>query len=309
MKYFKLGIALAGMAFVSIAWAQEKGAPDNHVGDGFGPPERGSAADTFGHRIFDNASGQCGFSIVDISGTGTPLTYTASGGFPAADDGGAAVTLAAPMTFYGTTVNNIVVSANGYIAMGTPNGLADEDGGDFSEDCPLPATPANAVATASRIHPFHNDLAGDGSGGTTYVEYFAVCPRASEAGVEDCTIVFWDDWGTFAGGADSYDMQAVLYHQSGLIAYQYDDPLGLLDPTTAAIGMQNAVPDDAAVYACQASVPVNGNSVCTFDPSCEGPGCLAPAEPAIPVPTSSRYGLLLLMLMLALGGTWFLRRD
>lgn len=308
MNYFKLGIAIAGIAFVSMAFAQEKGALDNYAGDGFGPPERGADADMFGHRIFDNGSGQCGYSMIDISGTGTPLTYTASSGFPAADDGGAAVTLAAPMTFYGATVNNIVVSSNGYIAMGTPNGLADEDGGDFSEDCPLPAAPGNTVSTASRIHPFHNDLAGDSSGGTTYVEYFAVCPRVSEAGSEDCTIVFWDDWSLF-GSSDTYDLQAVLYHQSGLIAYQYDDPDGLLDPTAAAIGMQNAVPDDAAVYACGATVPVDGNSVCTFDPSCDGPGCLVPEAPAVPVPTSSYYGLLLLALMLALGGFWLLRRN
>jgi hypothetical protein len=246
--------------------------------------------------------------MVDISGTGTALTYTASGTFPAADDGGAAVTLAAPMTYYGATVNEIVVSSNGYIAMGTPNGLADEDGGDFSEDCPMPATPGNTVATAARILPFHNDLAGDGSGGTTYVEYFAVCPRASEAGVEDCTIVFWDDWSLF-GSADTYDLQAVLYHQSGMIAYQYDDPNDILDPTTAAIGMQNAAADDAAMYSCAASVPVNGNSVCTFDPSCSGPGCLAPAEPPTPVPATSWYGLLMLALMLALGGVLLVRRD
>jgi len=309
MKYFKLVIAIAAMLFVSMAWAQEKGAPDGPVGEGFGPPERGMAADLFGHLIFDNASGQCGFSMIDISATGTPLTYTASGGFPAADDGGAAVTLAAPMTFYGTTVNDIVVSSNGYIAMGTTNGLADDTGGDFSEDCPMPATPDNTPSTPFRILPFHNDLAGDGSGGTTYVEYFASCPRASEAGPEDCTIVFWDDWGVFGGGGDSYDIQAILYHQSGLIAYQYDDPTGLLDPTSAAIGIQNAAGDDAAVYSCQASVPVNGNSVCTFTPSCAGPGCLVPPAPPVAVPTSSHYGLVLLALMLALGGVWLIRRH
>lgn len=309
MDYSKLSILLVAMALASIAAAQQKGAPDDPVRESFGPPERGTAADTFGHTIFDNGSGQCGFSLVDISTTGTPLTYTASGGFPAADDGGAAITLAAPITFYGTTVNDIVVSSNGYIAMDTPNGLADENGGDFSEDCPMPATPSNSPATASRILPFHDDLAGDGSGGTTYIEYFAACPRVSESGAtEDCTIILWDDWSLFSSTI-TYDLQAVLYHQSGLIVYQYDDPNGVLNPTTAAIGIQNAAADDAAIYSCQASVPINGNSVCTFDPSCDGPGCLASTEPAIAVPTTSHYGLLVLILMLSLGGVWLLRRD
>ncbi|MEM8995395.1 MAG: IPTL-CTERM sorting domain-containing protein [Acidobacteriota bacterium] len=304
-------IALAGLLLMAMpVLAQGKGEPD--------PADRtpvpflgGGPADAFGHLIFDTSSGFCASNFIDISATGTPLTFTASGIFAADDDGGAALTLAAPFNFYGTDVTDVVVSTNGYVALGTTGGLADEDGGDFNEDCPLPATPSNDFFTEARVMPFHNDLAGDGTGGSVFVEYFASCPRTSEAGEEDCTIVMWDDWGLF-GATGSYDLQAILYHQSGLMTYQYDDPGGLLDPTTAAVAIQNADATDAATYSCAAAATIDGNAVCIYTPTCSEPDCLGgglgnnPFDPNIP--TNSPVGLAVLAGLLGFFGLWLVRR-
>lgn len=293
------------------ALAQGKGEPDPPGRVSVPFPGNGTPADAFGHVIYDAASGNCSPTFIDISATGTPLTYTASGTFPAEDDGGAAVTLAQPVNFYGAMVSDIVVSSNGYIAMGTPGGLADEDGGDFSEDCPLPATPGNTVFTDSRIMPFHNDLAGDATGGITYVEYFASCPRVSEAGEEDCTIIMWDDWSLFFE-TDVFELQAIIYHQSGLIVYQYNDPTGLLDPTTAAIAMQNPGATDAATYSCAAPATIDGNAVCIYDPGCVEPGCLGGGFGEDPfdvnIPTASTLGLAILAALLGFAGLLLVRR-
>ncbi|MEM1183212.1 MAG: IPTL-CTERM sorting domain-containing protein, partial [Acidobacteriota bacterium] len=304
--------ALAGLTlFTMPVLAQGKGEPDPPGRDSVPPSAGDMPADTFGHLIFDTPSGLCANDYIDISATGTPITYTASGGFPAEDDGGAAFTLAAPFSFYGNSVTDVVISSNGYIAMGTTNGLADEDGGDFSEDCPLPATPGNDIPFDARVMPFHNDLAGDGTGGTTFVEYFASCPRASEAGEEDCTIVMWDDWGLF-GVTGSYDIEAILYHQSGLMVYQYDDPSALLDPTTAAIAIQNGDASDAATYSCAAAATLASNSVCVYNPNCIGLDCLGGAfgeDPFDPnIPTASPVGLAVLAGLLGFLGLWLVRR-
>ncbi|MEM6797044.1 MAG: hypothetical protein AAF725_23920, partial [Acidobacteriota bacterium] len=182
-----------------------------------------------------------------------------------------------------------------------------EAGGDFSEDCPLPAVPDNPPSANPRIMPFHNDLDGDGPGGTAYVEYFSDCPRPSEAGLESCTIILWDGWSVFMG-AGTYDLQAVLYHFSGLINFTYDDPAGLLDSTTAAVGIQNELADDAAVYLCAAPATLDQNAVCIFDPSCP-PGCLVPPIDPVPViPTASPMGLGALAALLAFAGLWAARR-
>ncbi|MEM6795451.1 MAG: hypothetical protein AAF725_15850 [Acidobacteriota bacterium] len=307
-----LTAALAGATLLAIPAVAQKGAPDDPNRPSIAPNGTGGGpADTFGHVIFDGSTPNCAVQMVDISGTGTPLTFTASATFPADDDGGAEVTLQEPFSFYGTSYTSVVVSTNGYITMGAT--LATESGGDFSEDCPLPAMPDNPPAANARIMPFHNDLDGDGPGGTVYVEYFAACPRASEAGAESCTIVLWDGWSIF-GGAGTYDLQAVLYHQSGLINYTYDDPTGLLDPNTGAVAIQNELADDAAVYVCAAPATIDQNAVCIYDPACVEPGCLGgggegiPTEVDVAIPTASTVGLGALAALLALAGLWVVRR-
>ncbi|MEM9558380.1 MAG: hypothetical protein AAGC60_29270 [Acidobacteriota bacterium] len=306
----RLSITLAVLAAVALLAAPAmagKGEADP-AAISQGGQDASGGPDMFGYTFFDQDEPECTFSFIDISGTGTPLSYTASGTFPAEDDGGATVTLAEPFSFYGTSVTDVVVSSNGYIAMNTTGGLADDSGGDFSEDCPLPAAPDNAPSIPFRLMPYHNDLAGDGTGGTTFVEYFAACPRVSEAGDESCTIVHWNNWGFF-GVTGSFDLQAVLYHASGLIVYQVSDPAGLADGSSTAVAIQNDAATDSLVYSCDAAGAVaDGTAVCIYNPACPTPDCLEPFNP-IEVPTQGTLGLVLLGLLLAAGGVWLVRRS
>lgn len=301
-------VAVCAALLLAPAALAEKGVDDS---TGFSGPVRASGGpDMFGYLFFDQDEAECNFDFVDISGTGTALTYTASGMFSADDDGGAEVTLAAPIDFYGTAVTNVVVSTNGYVAMGAT--LATDSGGDFSNDCPIPAVPDNPPAFPGRLMPYHDDLAADGTGGTTFVQYFADCPRAGEAGSEDCTIIHWQDWGFF-GEVDTFDLQAVLYHQSNLIVYQVDDPSGIATGVSTAIGIQDQTATDGLEYLCDNDGGIGAAAaVCYYNPSCIGLGCLggdipdSVYDPAIP--TQSPVGLLLLVLGLVGAGAWVMAR-
>ncbi|MEM1206649.1 MAG: hypothetical protein AAGN66_25665 [Acidobacteriota bacterium] len=296
------------VAVVCVVPAQAESPKGGETDSGYSAPLRASGGpDLFGYRWFDQDEPECNYAFFDISGSGTPLTFTASGTFPADDDGGAAVALPAPVDFYGTLVNQMVVSTNGYISMGAT--LGTEDGGDFSEDCPLPASPDNAVAFGSRLLPYHNDLAGDGTGGTVFYEYFTGCPRPGEAGVEDCSIVQWDDWGFF-NGTVGYDMQVVIYHGSGLFVYQYDDPGAQLDGSSTAIGLQNASAAIALEIGCDTLGAVgDGTALCIYNPNCSEPGCLAvPVVVPTDIPTAGSMGLLAMAVLLSLAGGLLIAR-
>jgi len=294
---------LATVVAVSPALAQGKG---DSTPAGMGVPARTTGGpDTFGYTFFDQAELECNANFTDISATGNVVTYTASGGFPAEDDGGAMIALGAPFNFYGTMVNSVVISSNGYIGMGAAS-LAAESGGDFSNDCPIPAVPDNPPAVNSRIMPYHDDLAGDGTMGTTYYQFFATCPRAGESGgVEACTIFQWSNWGFF-GGATGFDLEAILYHTSYEIAFEISDPGGVADGSSATIGIQDGTATDALQYQCNTAGSVAGAlTVCNFHPAFP-PGSLAAA--VLPIPTISPVGMVVLVLLLALGGVMLMMR-
>lgn len=270
------------------------------------PTRTTGGPDAFGYTFFDQDEPECTTNFVDISATGNAVTYTASAGFPAEDDGGAVVALGAPFNFYGTDVNSIVVSSNGYLGMGAADLTTDESGGDFSNDCPLPVAPDNPPAISSRIMPYHDDLAGDGTGGTTFYEFFASCPRLSGTTVADeaCTIVQWTNWGFFMGTV-GFDMQAILYHTSYVIAFEYSDPGAVADGTGATVGIQNATATDSLMYFCDTPGSITGTAtLCNFHPSFP-PG--TPQPPSI-IPTMNPIGMAALVLLLALGGVMFMAR-
>lgn len=228
------------------------------------------AVDSYGHRVVDSGDAACGLQFVDIDRSGTALNWTASGVDPAADDGGAAIALPQPFEFYGVATSTLVVSTNGYLTFDAT--LAEEDGGDFSNDAQLPAIPDNAVGRALRAMVYHDDLSGFVSGGSATWQHFALCPRSSEAlGDESCTIVQWSDWSAVAGGGD-FDFQAVLYHESFEIVFQFDPAGAALGQGT--IGIQDATAQVAAQYRPDAPIaaPV---AVCIFDPRFPAGGPLA----------------------------------
>jgi hypothetical protein len=209
-----------------------------------------SSFDSFGYQAVDSSGAQCSYSYVDASG-GDILNLTAASNAANAptanDDGGAVVSLSAPFQLYGVSQNSLVASSNGYLAAATD--LTQEDGGDFSQDCPLPAIADNVVATQARIYAYHADLDGTPNNGTMYTQFYASCPRASDSGnAEACTVVQWQNW-AMRGQTGTLNMEAVLYHTTFEIALQYqtlDASLG----STATIGTQSNNATSGNAYAC-----------------------------------------------------------
>lgn len=230
--------------------------------------------DAFGYIAFD-AGPVCQASFADIASTGTAVSLVASGAEPALDDGGATIPLAEPFELYGSAATALVVSTNGYLAVASS--LGGEGGGDFSNDCPLPAVPEKGPASAARIAVLHDDLDGSGpagpaTDGTIHHQHFASCPRPSDVlGAESCTIIQWTDWRVL-GTSSLFSMQAVLYHQSFSIVVQFAGadytarPL-VDDPAGATIGLQNASATGGLTTACGLrSLTMNGTAFCHFEP-------------------------------------------
>lgn len=206
----------------------------------------------------------CPYTALDVAG-GT-LALTAAGpSTTALDDGGAALTLAEPFAFYGTSYANVVVSSNGYVAFA--DGLDQENGGDFANDRHLPSVPGNTPSIAGRIYAYHDDLTGEASGSDLRAGHYASCPRASDAGAADaCTVVQWKNWGRLAGG-DGIDVALVLYHASGEIAIQHA-ALDASAGSSACVGIQNADAGDGGAWTCDGGrVLAAATAVCFFDPA------------------------------------------
>lgn len=218
--------------------------------------------DAYGYAVFDTSTNRCVNAPVDIAATGTPIDLVATEpDGNAADEGAAVLALSTPFEYYGTAVESVTVSSNGYLALGGAGGA--ESGGDFSNDCPLPAVPDNASPASGRVYPLHDDLVGTGE---LSMEYFDSCPRPSGTSVEGaCTVVQWTQWQTLAA-AESMTFQVLLYHASAVIAVQYlDVPATAL--TSATVGLQNAASTSGATIRCnsvQADRPVQG--FCAYDP-------------------------------------------
>ena len=224
-----------------------------------------AAADAYGYTAT-----QCAFDWIDIASSGVPVTWTASGPQPAADDGGAVIPLSGPFELYGEATSDLVISTNGYLALAVS--LDQEDGGDFSNDGGLPAIPGNAIGVPARILVHHDDHSGFDSGGSASTEYFASCPRASEAlGDEACTVLQWTDWGV-PGGGDTADLQAVVYHESFLVVLQLRPGAGGLEGGT--IGIQNGSANIASQYR-PLGPPVVDTAVCFFEPRFPSGGLVA----------------------------------
>jgi hypothetical protein len=220
-----------------------------------------NASDAWGYLVSDEPA-TCAFAPIDVSGSAPLLPVAADGASSAADDGHAFVLLAEPFELYGVATLELAMSTNGYLA--AASGPHDDDGGDFSNDCPLPAAPDHVGAATSRILAWHDDLAA-GSGGALRSVHFASCPRPAASGVDEgCSVFDWSGW-TRVGHDDGLAFQVVLYHASFEIALQYlatgEGGAG------ASIGAQDAAASSAAVHACDGSRAMQpARSVCLFDP-------------------------------------------
>ena len=223
-----------------------------------------------GYLVLDSSDPRCGFAFVDVESTGAPLAFTPAG--PDADDeGGAYLALEEPFELYGSAVEGLVVSTNGYLAAAPSLGM--DDGGDFSNDAHLPAIPDNAPASPARLLAFHDDLAG----GSAASAHFAPCPRPSDAlAGEGCTIVQWTD---FEGpeASDPFTLAAVLYHESFEVVFQIR-PGGPAGISGGTIGIQDRSASSAAQYAGPDRVLVADTAICLFDPRYPPGGPVADLE-------------------------------
>lgn len=225
------------------------------------PREAPAQLDAYGYAVAA-AAPACPYQPVDMTSAPALALSAAEGAADASDEGAAVLDLAAPFELYGGAVPRLMVSSNGYLAAAA--GAEADDGGDFSNDCPLPAAPDHVGASSARIYAYHDDLAGPA--GAVRSSYFTTCPRPAASGAaEACTVVAWTGWGR-VGGAGALSFQAVLYHTSFEIALQYlalDASAG----GSASIGAQDATATSAAVWSCNGSRALAaGSAVCLFDP-------------------------------------------
>jgi hypothetical protein len=220
--------------------------------------------DRYGYQVQAGDSAQCAYHYVDAGGGDLLALTAASENAPASDDGAVVVSLVAPFELYGVSTTSLVASSNGYLAA-APS-LSEEDGGDFSADCPLPAIADNPQATQSRIDVYHADLDAEPNGGAMHAQYFPSCPRDSDTGMaEACTVVQWSDW-ALRGQAGVLGMQAILYHSSFEVVLQYqslDASLG----STATLGVQGPDAVSGIAAGCAGSRALTpAMAVCLFDP-------------------------------------------
>lgn len=222
---------------------------------GDGTAKATGGPDGFGYTFSDSDEGDCAYDFQDIS-NGTPLSFVASSsGFPALDDGGAAVTLGNGFPFYGEVLSDVVMSTNGYLSTNS-----NDSGGDWANQCG--AFPP-VFEFPGRINPLHDDLIIEEG----FYQYFANCPRLSDSSeAMGCSIFQWDD-ATYFGVNEPpfFDFQAILY-DNGELVYQH----GANDPflgSGATIGTLNQAADDGIEYACNVTNAMpDDHAVCIRPP-------------------------------------------
>lgn len=218
-----------------------------------------AARDSFGYRTIDSTQGaQCGYQFIDIAEQVPALQVNA------ADDGRTGVLDLAAVNggfnFYGQTVSQVVMSTNGYIGTGSAT-----DGTDYQNSCDSSFA---FDRNGPRLQVLHDDLV---SGSLRWAS-FAQCPRSAEVGpaTQRCLVFQWNDMGLYAGAGTTpsgdFDFQAVVYPQTGQIAYQYRNAIpdngdgatvGIVDPATTG---------NRLTAACNQASIVAPRAVCFFHP-------------------------------------------
>lgn len=213
------------------------------------------------------ASPACEYRYVELGSAGRTLSLDASPG-KEPDDGGAVLALERPFELYQKRYPALVVSANGYLA--AADALDEDDGGDFSNDCPLRRDAGEPGSRVERIYVYHDDLRPrrDGGGQVRHA-YFPTCPRdGGGPQPEGCTVVEWNGFERSGPLLSTQPLraQAVLYHDTLQVAMQYAS----LDDSRAAsatIGLQGFGGRSASAAGCDAVDTVRERqAVCFFDP-------------------------------------------
>lgn len=210
-----------------------------------------------------NLPGGPAFSFIDISSSGTRLTFRDAddNSILDADDG-----ISDPFDldvlndghsfpYFGKLRKTVSMSTNGFLHF-SPDASSDE----AANQCPL----APASAPADAIFVLWDDLvlgnAPAASGG--YVQFFSPCPY-SQGGGGDCVVFQWDNADHFGGATDSFDFQAVLYDDGDiLMLYGPGNPENGLGSST---GIDDAITPDSLTFACDTSNSIPESFAVLFD--------------------------------------------
>lgn len=214
--------------------------------------------DEFGYRVINSTQGpQCNFQFVDIGSQVAPLQVDAN------DDGRTGVLDLTPVngsfSFYGETVSQVVMSTNGYI--GTRPATT---GTDYQNTCDADFSFDD---NGPRLQVLHDDLVA----GSLRWASFTQCPRTPDVGPasQRCLVFQWNDMGLYVSSGvteGDFDFQAVVYPQTGQIAYQYrnaipDDgdsaTVAIVDPSTGGRRLQSS---------CNQPAVAAPRAVCFFHP-------------------------------------------
>jgi hypothetical protein len=255
-------------------------------------------ADAFGYTVSDSSGAACGVQFIDISATGTSVLV-------GDDVASGPITLLSPNSFdlYGVALTSIEMISNGFLS---PDGAS---GGDFSNDCPIPAVPSTGAG--ARIYALHDDLDLEAGIGQGFFQYFATCPRPSDqfpTANLGCHVFQWDEVEFFPGGtaANAFDVEVILYDDSYEIVVQHD---GRNSETGggSTTGLQDTTASIAEMYACDTAASIPANSAqCFVHPN---PNVAVALAPPTPVPTNNKFAIILLFLSLFAGGFMFFRKN
>jgi hypothetical protein len=243
----------------------------------------GSAAtggpDGFGYTFIDsNELAGPTFDWQDISATGTPLGL-------GDDDHIYPISLPFSFDFYGTAYTDLAVGSNGTVYFEDQYlGLANEA---------IPGT--NSYGVNRFIAGYWDDL-NPGAGGEIYHQVLGVAPNRQ-------MIVQWQDVPHF-GTTDTVTYQVILIEGNNDILVNYVDP-----SSEAGVGATTGIQGDASTglqYGFNTANLTASLAICYSHPLSDNPICNAAAGPAPPpplaVPTTSFWGLTILVMLLALGG-------
>ncbi len=215
--------------------------------------------DAYGWYTFADQADGTTYGYVDITVTGTSLTLI--------PDATESVALPTPFFFYGHTLTDIVVNANGFLSSDLWSNFGTNNG------CPLPLGAGDL-----RIYALHDDLNAD-----TYYQYFDEAGAAALGFVGETAGISVFQWvGTHTGGGP-VDFEAILFHgdSSIMMMVAVDAEAG----AGSTMGIQANSGDAGLHYECNTpgSVVPGATAVrftlnpdsdcCTASPSGQ-PGCL-----------------------------------
>ncbi len=215
--------------------------------DGTGTTARlGSGGpDGFGYTWVDSdETGGPAVDFQDISATGDAVTFTATGTFPAGDEGYADVALPFDFPFYGADRSSVRIYSNGFLTFSSFVG-------DSFTNTGIPA----AGAPNALVAPFWDDLDQSVTdGGTTYT---GTLPDGR-------FVVQFDEVKRYLQGTSSLTFQVIL-SEDGAVEFQYGTMTGTL--TSASVGVENDGGTDGLPVAVNAAYVASDKAVRFAPPS------------------------------------------